>query len=72
MLQYSDSEILTHTCWSLSHLCDGPPIHLRALITIIPNLCPRLVTLLSHKSWKVIKPALRTIGNLVCAEDEVT
>jgi importin subunit alpha-1 len=23
-----------------------------------------------HRSWRVTKPALRTIGNIVCAEDE--
>ena len=29
---------------------------------------PRLVDLLGHASWRVTKPALRTIGNIVCAE----
>jgi len=28
----------------------------------------RLVELLLHPSWRVTKPALRTIGNIVCAE----
>jgi len=31
-------------------------------------LVPRLVELLCHQSWRVTKPALRTIGNIVCAE----
>lgn len=35
------------------------------------NICWRLVELLKHRSWRVTKPALRTIGNIVCAEDEV-
>merc|ERR1712232_700159 len=32
------------------------------------GLVPRLVELLLHPSWRVTKPALRTIGNIVCAE----
>merc|ERR1712232_829615 len=32
------------------------------------GLVPRLVELLIHPSWRVTKPALRTIGNIVCAE----
>lgn len=33
-------------------------------------MCKRLVQLLDHPSWQVVKPALRTIGNVVCAEDD--
>ncbi|KAI2511720.1 Importin subunit alpha-like protein [Fragilaria crotonensis] len=34
----------------------------------VGGLVPRLVELLGHSSWRVTKPALRTIGNIVCAE----
>ncbi len=34
------------------------------------DVCWRLVELLMHRSWRVTKPALRAIGNIVCAEDE--
>lgn len=34
-------------------------------------MCKRLVELLKHNSWRVVKPALRTIGNVVCAEDDL-
>lgn len=34
------------------------------------GVCKRLVQLLDHPSSQVVKPALRTIGNVVCAEDD--
>ena len=68
LLQSDDAEVLSHTCWALSHLCDGPSAHINAAVDA--NICRRLVQLLIHGSWRVVKPALRTIGNVVCAEDE--
>lgn len=76
LLRSTDSEVISYTCWTLSHLCDGPASHIAAVVTTPPNLknakpgglVPRLVELLSHLSWRVTKPALRTIGNIVCAE----
>jgi importin subunit alpha-1 len=74
LLRMADSEVLSYTCWTLSHLCDGPSSHIAAVVTTKdPNapkggLVPRLVELLLHASWRVTKPALRTIGNIVCAE----
>ncbi|KAL7527782.1 hypothetical protein ACHAXR_002124, partial [Thalassiosira sp. AJA248-18] len=71
---------LTFTCWTLSHLCDGPSYHIAAVIYSASSwqprkklspangLVPRLVELLLHPSPKVAKPALRTIGNIVCAD----
>ena len=74
-LRMSDSEVLSYTCWTLSHLCDGPSSHIAAVVTTKDTskapkggLVPRLVELLMHPSWRVTKPALRTIGNIVCAE----
>jgi len=75
LLHSPDSEVLSYTCWTLSHLCDGPSSHIAAVVTTPPDvkgppggLVPRLVELLLHASWRVTKPALRTIGNIVCAE----
>ena len=74
LLRMADSEVLSYTCWTLSHLCDGPSSHIAEVVTTKdPNapkggLVPRLVELLLHPSWRVTKPALRTIGNIVCAE----
>ena len=39
-------------------------------IVVDSGVCRRLVELLDHPSSQVVKPALRTIGNVVCAEDE--
>jgi len=69
-----DNDILNYTCWALSHLCDGPASHIAAVVTTKTpkeapcGLVPRLVQLLHHENWRVTKPALRTIGNIVCAE----
>lgn len=75
LLHMTDSEVLSYICWSLSYLCDGPASHIAAVVTTPPGskakpggLVPRLVELLVHPSWRVTKPALRTIGNIVCAE----
>lgn len=68
VLQSEDTEVLSHACWALSHLCDGPSPHIEAVVEA--EVCPRLVQLLPNKSWRVVKPALRTVGNIVCAEDE--
>lgn len=74
LLGMADAEVLSYTCWTLSHLCDGPSSHIAEVVTTkdenLPKggLVPRLVTLLLHKSWRVTKPSLRTIGNIVCAE----
>ena len=65
----TDAEIISHTCWALSHLCDGPSPHVQAVVEA--NVCKSLTALLTHRSWRVVKPALRTIGNIVCAEDDV-
>jgi len=71
LLNMSDSEVLSYTCWTLSHLCDGPSSHIAAVVSATNHdngLVPRLVELLLHPSWRVTKPALRAIGNIVCAE----
>jgi hypothetical protein len=74
LLRMADSEVLSYTCWTLSHLCDGPSSHIAEVVTAKDSkspkggLVPRLVELLLHPSWRVTKPSLRTIGNIVCAE----
>lgn len=55
----------------------SPILHLPHLLThhivqivVDSGVCGRLVQLLDHPSSQVVKPALRTIGNVVCAEDD--
>lgn len=82
LLNMEDWEVLTFACWTLSHVCDGPPSNINAVLYsehpakkkgsayFDPErgLVPRLIELLLHPHPRVIKPALRTIGNVVCAE----
>mmetsp|Transcript_17886 Transcript_17886/g.21733 ORF Transcript_17886/g.21733 Transcript_17886/m.21733 type:complete len:839 (+) Transcript_17886:254-2770(+) len=68
VIDMDDTEVLSHACWALSHLCDGPSPHIQDVVKA--NVCPRLVELLRNKAWRVVKPALRTVGNIVCAEDD--
>ncbi|CAM9262705.1 unnamed protein product [Ascophyllum nodosum] len=68
LLRSSDTDVLSHACSALSHLCDGSAAHIK--IVVDSGVCRRLVELLDHPSSQVVKPALRTIGNVVCAEDE--
>lgn len=39
-------------------------------VVVESGVCRRLVQLIDHPSSHVVKPALRTIGNVVCAEDD--
>lgn len=75
LLNMSEPDVLIYTCWTLSHLCDGPSSHIAEIVLSHKHensngsgLVPRLVDLLTHPNWRVTKPALRTIGNIVCAE----
>jgi cell fate (sporulation/competence/biofilm development) regulator YlbF (YheA/YmcA/DUF963 family) len=74
LIHLDDDDILSYTCWSLSHLCDGPAFNIMSVVTSAnekgppSGLVPRLIELLHHSNWRVTKPALRTIGNIVCAE----
>lgn len=71
MLSSSDVDVLSHSCWAISHLCDGPKSTVFIKQAVDYGICQKLVDLLHHKSLKVVKPALRAVGNIVCVEDEV-
>ena len=66
----SDPETLSHVCWALSHICSGPVADFELLVDN-PAVCSRLVNLLGNPSIRVVKPALRAVGNIVCAESEL-
>jgi len=69
MLYTTDNEVLTHTCWALSHLCEGQTIQAVAAV-VAAGVCPRLVAFLAYPVLEVKQPALRCIGNIVCADAE--
>lgn len=41
--------VSSHTCWALSHLCDGLSTHIRAVVDA--DICWRLVELLKHRRY---------------------
>jgi hypothetical protein len=71
LLASSDIDVLAHSCWGISHLCDGPRSAYFIKQLVDGKISHRLVELLHKKSMKVVKPALRAVGNIVCVEDEV-
>ena len=140
LMDSPDAEVQCHACWTLSHICDGAPADISAVIAglqsvvppmpresmkpahasgdlaglravaqhvigswvrspfssvdpivsqrisppswpsgswppglagvRLPSLAAKLVRFLRHESQRVCKPALRAVGNIVCAEDE--
>ncbi|KAA0153812.1 hypothetical protein FNF29_02801 [Cafeteria roenbergensis] len=60
----------THAAWALSHRCDGSAPDIRLALRL--GALPLLVGLLrpDRSVWRLCKPALRAVGNIVCAEDD--
>ncbi|KAH1032103.1 hypothetical protein J1N35_044277 [Gossypium stocksii] len=70
LIHSNDEEVLTDACWALSYLSDGTNDKIQAVIEA--DVCGRLVELLVHPSPSVLIPALRTVGNIVTADDTQT
>lgn len=70
MVYSNDEEVLTDAAWALSYLSDGPNERIQKVIEA--GVCRRLVELLSHQSFSVVTPALRTVGNIVTGDDMQT
>ncbi|CAH2044640.1 unnamed protein product [Thlaspi arvense] len=70
LVHSNDEEILADACWGLSFLADGPDEKIQCVVE--SGVVPRLVQLLSHPSQCVVTPALRTIGNIVTGNTQLT
>lgn len=68
---------MSHACWSLSHVIDGPssPFSESSQPPMSVDRCEELtrplIVLLGHSSWRITKPALRVLGNIVCSDGVV-
>lgn len=67
LIYNEDEEILTDACWTLSYLSDGSNENINAVLKA--GVAERVVDLLSHSSFLVQTPALRTVGNIVTGDD---
>jgi hypothetical protein len=66
----ADDQVLIDALWTVSYLSiDAWPNNLRVEAVLLAGLGPRLVQLLMHKSFDVIEPALRAVGNIVAGTD---
>ncbi|KAL4311359.1 hypothetical protein GQ457_01G032970 [Hibiscus cannabinus] len=70
LIDLNDEEVLSDACWALSYLFDGTNDKIEAVIAA--GVCGRLVELLLHPSLSVLKPALRTVGNITSGDDVQT
>jgi len=70
LVHSQDEEVLTDACWALSYLSDGSNDKIQAVIE--SGVSRRMVDLLSHPSYSVQTPALRTVGNIVTGDDVQT
>jgi len=70
LLWSPDAEVLTDACWALSYLSDGTDEQVQAVLDA--GICSRMVELLSHSSYAVQTPALRTVGNIATGSDGQT
>ncbi len=64
-----DLEIVSDACWAIGHISDGPEEYIRAILERDSDLVPRLIELMGHTSVKIVKQAVKSIGNIICVNE---
>ena len=64
LLNNQDEEILIDACEAFSYLSDAINEETQKIIKRF-NVCPRLVELLNHSSFEIVKPAMHAMQNMV-------
>ena len=63
-----DTKLLQEACWVISNITAGTEEQVDKAFEA--NLCPSLINLLDKAPFKILKQALRAIGNAACGQSE--
>jgi hypothetical protein len=66
----SDIELIGNSIWCLAHIAnDGPPYDQIEAIRLELNLINNLIGFLHHSDYRILRGALRAVGNIITGSD---
>lgn len=65
-----DHDIISDCCWAMSYLSDGGKLRIGKVVET--GIVPRIVSFLGSDVYKVVVPALRTLGNIATGNENQT
>nr|CAG4707747.1 unnamed protein product [Naegleria fowleri] len=70
LLDESDEEVLTDACWAAFYASDGPIERLQACVD--QDFIPKIIKHVKSSLAAIQTPALRTLGNIITGDDQLT